>query len=53
VRELRRERSNDEITRRAYELWDAAGRPSGQDLYFWCQAEEELRLEPVRAAMGE
>jgi hypothetical protein len=53
VRELRRERSNDEITRRAYELWDAAGRPNGRDLHFWCQAEEELRIDPLRTAVGE
>lgn len=53
VRELRRQRSNDEITRRAYELWDAAGRPSGRDLHFWCQAEEEMPAEPLQAAVGE
>lgn len=53
VRELRRTHSKDEITRRAYELWDAAGRPSGQDLHFWCQAEEDLRTNLLKAAVGE
>lgn len=53
VRELRRQRSNDEVTRRAYELWDAAGRPSGRDLHFWCKAEEEMRTDPRQTAVGE
>ena len=31
------------ITLRAYQLWDAAGRPEGRDEEFYFEAEEELR----------
>ena len=31
------------IALRAYQLWDAAGRPEGRDEEFYFQAEEELR----------
>ena len=31
------------IALRAYELWDAAGRPEGRSDEFYFQAEEELR----------
>jgi hypothetical protein len=31
------------IALRAYELWDAAGRPEGIADEFWFQAEEEFR----------
>lgn len=31
-----------EIVRRAYELWEQAGRPDGQDQEFYHQAEREL-----------
>lgn len=31
-----------EVTARAYELWEQAGRPSGRDVDFWLQAEREL-----------
>jgi hypothetical protein len=38
------------IALRAYELWDAAGRPDGRADEFWFEAEEEfrkfLKLEP-------
>lgn len=35
-----------ETSRRAYELWEEAGRPSGRDLEFWLRAElEVLRRE--------
>jgi hypothetical protein len=30
------------VERRAYALWEAAGRPSGGDLEYWLQAEQEL-----------
>ena len=33
----------DEVARRAYKLWQAAGRPVGQDLEFWLEAEGKLR----------
>ena len=33
----------DEIRRRAYEKWEAAGRPGGDGSHFWVEAERELR----------
>jgi len=35
--------TNSQIEVRAYYLWDAMGRPSGQDLSIWLQAEAELQ----------
>jgi hypothetical protein len=35
--------TEEEITLRAYELWEQAGKPSGRDLEFYYQAEQELR----------
>lgn len=32
----------DEIRLRAYQKWEAAGRPNGDDIAFWLQAEREL-----------
>lgn len=32
----------DEIKRRAYELWEADGRPDGQDQTYWFKALAEL-----------
>ena len=37
-------RTREEITRRARELWEQNGRPSGRDLEFWFQAEAEISL---------
>jgi len=34
--------SGIEIVRRAYELWEQAGKPDGQDQEFYHQAEREL-----------
>jgi hypothetical protein len=31
------------IRRRAEELWEQAGRPTGRDLEFWLKAEQEFR----------
>jgi hypothetical protein len=31
-----------EIVRRAYELWERAGKPEGKDQEFYLQAEREL-----------
>jgi hypothetical protein len=36
---------NQRIQRRAYELWEAAGRPEGQDDHFWYMAERETDAE--------
>ncbi len=35
--------SYDDISRRAFEIWDAAGRQPGHDLENWLRAESELR----------
>jgi len=32
-----------EIVRRAYELWERAGKPDGKDQEFYHQAEQELQ----------
>ena len=34
--------SEDWIARRAYELWDRAGRPDGRSEEFWFTAKEEV-----------
>ena len=37
-----------QITARAYQLWEQAGRPSGRDLDFWLEAEREIsRRDPA------
>jgi hypothetical protein len=38
----------DDISRRAYEIFVQRGRPSGQDLEHWLQAESELKSASVR-----
>lgn len=35
--------SNDDISRRAFEIWDRSGRQPGHDLENWLRAESELR----------
>ncbi len=49
------ELSREKVAHRAYQLWEAAGHPIGQDLEHWLQAEKELLkvsgLHP--AAIGE
>lgn len=45
--------SAEAISRRAYELWENAGRPDGNDMSHWLQAEKELTgqssgTEPTR-----
>jgi hypothetical protein len=37
----------DRIAARAYEIWQANGRPVGRDLDHWFQAERELRASQV------
>ena len=37
-----------EIVRRAYELWEQAGKPDGKDQEFYHQAERELTEAPAR-----
>ena len=42
--------SESEIARKAYEIWEAEGRPEGRDVANWHQAERDVTepvLEPV------
>lgn len=39
--EEERAAAREEIQRRAYRKWEEAGRPSGNDLRFWQDAERE------------
>jgi hypothetical protein len=34
--------ARNEIEKRAYEIWEQAGRPQGRDLDHWLRAEAEL-----------
>jgi hypothetical protein len=34
-----------EVVRRAYQIWEAAGKPDGKDQEFYFQAEQELEAE--------
>lgn len=40
----------DELKRRAYELWDADGRPVGQDQTYWFKAIAELAEATAKSA---
>ena len=35
----------ERIRERAYALWEAAGSPEGDDLWFWVEAERQLSEE--------
>jgi len=37
--------TDKEIERRAYQLWEEAGMPQGEDAKFWQAAEQELLYE--------
>lgn len=37
--------TDEMISKRAYEIWIASGRPHGQDHEIWVRAEAELRAE--------
>jgi hypothetical protein len=37
--------AEEEIKKRAYEIWERHGRPKGKEDEFWQQAEQELRNE--------
>lgn len=39
----------DQIKRRAYELWDADGRPDGRDQDYWFKAMAELAARALAA----
>jgi Protein of unknown function (DUF2934) len=38
--------SEDQIRKRAQEIWEQAGRPEGRDEEIWLQAERELGQDP-------
>jgi hypothetical protein len=40
--------SEEQIRVRAYQLWELAGRPFGDDDRFWREAEAELRFQRAR-----
>jgi hypothetical protein len=40
----------EETSMLAYHLWQQAGSPSGEDLKFWLQAEEQLFGKPGQQA---
>ncbi|MGY4629103.1 DUF2934 domain-containing protein [Bradyrhizobium sp. USDA 4486] len=42
LRTLQAAAREETIRRRAYELWQSAGRPGGRDLEFWLSAEREF-----------
>ena len=44
-RKLRRMMRRGQVRARAYELWEQAGRPAGQDLEFWLEAERQIEDE--------
>ena len=41
------EEVQDQIRRRAYELWEQAGREHGRDTEHWLQAEREVNQQPA------
>ncbi len=47
------EPTEKEIQHRAYFLWQAEGRPVGQDRELWQRAREALRCRPVRPLLDE
>jgi hypothetical protein len=42
VQESGKEPTKEQVTRRAYQLWEQAGKPEGRDQEFYHQAEREL-----------
>ncbi|CCE08189.1 hypothetical protein BRAS3843_2650012 [Bradyrhizobium sp. STM 3843] len=39
---------DQEISKRAHQLWEQAGRPSGRDQEFWYEAERQIKAERIR-----
>ncbi len=35
--------SQEKVAARAYEIWEQAGRPDGDGVQFWMEAEKELK----------
>jgi hypothetical protein len=44
--------TNDEVSKRAREIWEREGRPEGRDMEHWLQAEAELRSDSGRTQSG-
>jgi hypothetical protein len=40
------ELAHDAIAREAYRIWEQHGRPGGQELLHWLEAEQRLRSSP-------
>ena len=38
----------NKVRERAYELWEAAGKPEGQEERFWREAERQLKEEQIK-----
>lgn len=45
--------TNDDIARRAFEIWERNGRPEGRDQEHWDQAEKELRQQTAKSTPAE
>ena len=41
-----------EVAKRAYELWEKAGKPAGQHTQHWLQAEAELTRPEAKSALN-
>lgn len=41
--------TQEEVAQRAHDIWEQCGRPEGQELAHWLQAERELRCEREQA----
>jgi len=40
--------SHEDISRRAYQIWQEAGQPDGNETAYWLQAERELRARHAK-----
>lgn len=45
--------AHEQIAQLARRYWEQAGQPTGRDLEFWLQAEEELRARPAAATTSQ
>ncbi len=44
--------SFQEISKRAFEIWERDGKPEGQDKEHWMRAEAELRKDGLKSQKG-
>jgi Protein of unknown function (DUF2934) len=44
--------TEEQIRERAYQLWEAAGKPEDREQEFWYQAEGELKTETGEASQA-